>query len=481
MRTEITGLALDSRQVRSGYLFVARKGLETDGHRFIGDAVQRGAAAIAVTARESVAPESVALVAVDGSTDVLSQLAHKFYGQPSCRLIGITGTNGKTTTGYLTRYYLENAECRTGLIGTVAYEFGARSIPAKRTTPDVFELYRLLHQMTESGAEAIVMEVSSHALVQNRIGRLVFDVAAFTNLSLDHLDYHKTMEEYYAAKRRLFEQLRPGDVGIRHRAAVSLEDQWGRRLTGELDEAGVPLITYSNSDAARAAIHAENIEVSTAGCLFNLVWEGENLGRVRLPMLGRHNISNCLAAMAVAHEFGADIKAMIASSADMCAVPGRLEFISNDLGFVIAVDYAHTDDALNKTLHCLRELAPRELWVVFGCGGDRDHGKRPRMGTVVEKSAHHVVLTNDNPRTEDPAAIIADIREGMTLGKEIVQMDRREAIATAISGAQPGDIVLIAGKGHETYQEVNRVFHDFDDRTVASQIIAELEGKRVHS
>ncbi len=477
---EVAGVSLDSRQVRSGFLFVALKGVTTDGRRFAKDAVERGAVAVATHEPLLGLPDSVASVCMDMTPDNLANVAHAFYGQPSCRLAAVTGTNGKTTTTYLLRHFLEQAAVRTGIVGTVVYEFGSRSIPADRTTPDVFQLYRVLHQMAESGAGAVALEVSSHALDQQRLGKLVFDVAVFTNLTQDHLDYHHTMEQYYSAKRKLFDRLRPaGKAGTP--AVVSVDCPYGRRLAEELGAAGIGVATCSALGAAEAMLRAENVRVASDGCTFDMVWHGTRIPQVRLNLLGRHNVANYLGAVAAAHELGAEMQDMVAAGCALPATPGRLEFIPNNLDITVVVDYAHTDDALANVLQCLRELTRRELWVVFGCGGNRDKTKRPRMGAVAEQLANHVVLTNDNPRGEEPAAVIEDIRAGMKASPSAIMPDRREAVAFACANARPGDVVLIAGKGHETYQEVNRVYHEFDDRVVARAILAELEQQHVHA
>lgn len=481
LQREITGLALDSRQVREGFAFVACKGAVTDGHRFAADAVQRGAAAVLCSDAISPLPEHVAAVRMECSPTVCAQLAQRFYGQPACALIGITGTNGKTTSAYLTRYLLEQAGWPCGLLGTVVYEFGARSIPAARTTPDVFELHRLLHQMAAAGARAVVMEVSSHALVQQRVGNLTFDAAVFTNLTQDHLDFHHTMEEYYRAKRMLFDRITatprvPGRAGI-----VMIDDMWGQRLAGELRSLTIEPLTLSISGTRGADIRAESLQLSSMGCTFDLHWQGTVYRNVRINLLGRHNVANTLCAMAAAAACGVSIEAMITAAARMPAVPGRLEFIANNLGITVVVDYAHTDDALRSVLQCLREITQGALWAVFGCGGDRDRGKRPRMGAAAEELADHVIVTSDNPRSEDPQAIAHEICAGMRQAPYAVELDRRAAIARACAAACPGDVILIAGKGHETYQEIKRVFYDYDDRTAARAVLAELEAARVHA
>jgi len=477
---DVKGISEDSRRICPGWIFIARKGLETNGHLFIEDAVGRGAVAVILSDKNCVVSGDVTVVVLDMSQENLGILAGNYYGTPKCKLVGITGTNGKTTTCYLTRYFLEKAGVPTGIIGTVAYEFEGRSIPAKRTTPDIFELNKIIKQMSDSGAEVVIMEVSSHALAQNRIGNLKYDAAVFTNLSRDHLDYHKTMEEYFAAKRKLFDKLKTDESGKKSRAIISLDDQWGRKMFGEIHEMGTALVTYSSADESKAMVHARNILASISGTSFELIINGNKIADAEIPLIGRHNVSNCLAAMAIAYQFGAEIDLMVKQAAALPPVPGRLEFIPNNLGLLVVVDYAHTDDALNKTLHCLKELKPRKLLVVFGCGGDRDKGKRAKMGMAAENYADFIVITNDNPRTENPDEIIEDIKLGLTTDNVVIEKDRRKAIKIAMENAGKGDVLLIAGKGHETYQEINRVYHHFDDREIVREVITELEKLNVY-
>jgi len=475
VKVPITGIALNSKDVRSGYLFVALKGEQTNGHLYISDALKRGAAAVVVTNYDTIVAEKCNLIGIDGTLENLSLLAHTFYGQPDCKLIGITGTNGKTTTSYLVKYFLEKKGYRVGLIGTVAYEFEERIIPSDRTTPDLFKLYRLLKQMVQSGAQVIVMEVSSHALQQKRIGNLNFDIAAFTNLTQDHLDYHHSMEKYFQVKKTIFEHLKnKSESGVEYQAIVSIDDEWGRLLVEALEKNNVAVSSYAiNFDAN---VQAKNVQVNTNGSTFELLNNGIRCGMKNINLIGRHNVANYLGAISIAEQFDSIIDVNLNEMMELPAVAGRLEFIPNKLDIVIVVDYAHTDDALKKTLCCLRELTKKELWVVFGCGGNRDQSKRQRMGEVAEKFADKIILTNDNPRTEDSNKIIVDIQKGMKKNVEKVCLKRSEAVSFAISNAKPGDVVLLAGKGHEAYQEVNRVFYDYDDRIEARKVIAELEG-----
>ncbi|MCX7005089.1 MAG: UDP-N-acetylmuramoyl-L-alanyl-D-glutamate--2,6-diaminopimelate ligase [bacterium] len=480
LEREVCGITLDSRLVKPGMLFVALRGALADGHKFVADAVERGAAAIAVTAPGSAFAPEITVVRLSACPATLAHLAQRMYGQPACALIGITGTNGKTTSTYMVRHFLAQHGRPTGIVGTIVYEFGARSIPAARTTPDIFQLYGTLAQMAGGGARAIAMEVSSHALEQERLGQLTFDVAAFTNLTQDHLDYHGTLDAYFAAKATLFDRLAPATrQACAYTSVIGIDDVWGQRLAAMLAQRGQAVATCSVT-GADATFAARNVKVTASGSTFDLLVRGADRGPVQMNLLGRHNVANCLLALAIAHAFGVEIPALIAAAATLPATPGRLEFIPNELGITVIVDYAHSDDALRNVLECVREITPGALWVVFGCGGDRDRGKRPNMGAVAEQLADQVVITSDNPRSEEPAAIVREIQAGMQNGRATVLLERRAAIAHACRAAQPGDVIVIAGKGHETYQEVKRVFHAFDDRVVAREILAELEQARVH-
>ena len=473
-KVPITGIALNSKDVRSGYLFVALKGEQTNGHLYISDALKRGAVAVAVTNYETVVSEKCNVIGINGTAENLSLIAQTFYDQPDCKLIGITGTNGKTTTSYLVKYFLEKKGYRVGLIGTIAYEFEGRIIPSDRTTPDLFKLYRLLKQMVQSGAQVIVMEVSSHALQQKRIGNLNFDIVAFTNLTQDHLDYHQSMEKYFNVKKTIFEHLiNKSETEVKIQAVVSVDDEWGEIIVDALKKNSISVSSYAINSEAN--IQAKNVKVNTDGSSFELFENSFSCGVKKINLLGRHNVANYLGAISVASQLDSIIEIDLKEITEFPAVSGRLEFIPNNLGIVIVVDYAHTDDALKNTLFCLRELTKKELWVVFGCGGNRDKSKRQRMGEVAEKFADKVILTSDNPRTEEPDEIIVDIQKGMKKNIEKVFVERSKAINFAISNAKPGDVVLLAGKGHEAYQEVNRVFYDYDDKIEARKVIAELE------
>jgi UDP-N-acetylmuramoyl-L-alanyl-D-glutamate--2,6-diaminopimelate ligase len=460
---EIAGLACDSRQVRPGWLFVAIPGSKLDGSAFIEDAVTRGA--VAVVAQSFCPQKDVTAIRVPNAREALARLAAAFYGNPSRRLrvAGVTGTNGKTTVAYMMRDILEAAGQPCGLIGTVEYRLGNRVIPASRTTPDSLSLQSYLAQMLQNGCTAAVMEVSSHALDQERAWGIAFDAALFTNLTLDHLDYHRTMEAYYEAKRKLFMAL--GREGKAASAIVNIDDPYGRRLAAD---PAVKADVISCGRSPDALVRAEEVRLSASGTAFRAVtpW-GTADGSLRL--LGAYNIANALAALAACCALGVPLDAALQRLARMKAVPGRLEEVPCTRGFKVFVDYAHTDDALVNVLQTLREITAGRLIVVFGCGGNRDKTKRPKMGAAAGRLADFSVLTSDNPRTEDPLAILEQIRAGLGDARHEVVPDRAEAIGRALGMAAKGDIVLIAGKGHETFQEFDNRVIPFDDREVAAE------------
>ncbi len=464
---EILGITCDSRLVRPGWLYVAIRGHSQDGGRFAEDAVRRGAAALMAEERLTVVPP-VAMVHVADARAALARAALKFFGDPaaSLLLIGATGTNGKTTVTFMCSAILKAAGQIPGLIGTVRYEIGERSIPASRTTPDAAEIQQMLSSMLKAGCRSAVMEVSSHALDQKRTDGLEFDAAIFTNLSQDHLDYHKDFENYFAAKKKLFNGLAGSSKkGV---AVVNRASPWGVRLCDAIGGRS-RLVTFGTTDSD---VQAGNIRADREGSVFHLdsPWGSREM-RIRLP--GRFNVSNALAAAAACGAVGVDLDTIRSALEKFETAPGRLERIANRHGFSVFVDYAHTPDALQNVLSTLRELTDKKLIAVFGCGGDRDRTKRPLMGAAVTGAADITVITSDNPRTEDPLAIIREIEAGCAGKKYEVEPDRKRAIAMALAMARPGDIVLIAGKGHETYQEFGKTVMPFDDRQVARELLGE--------
>jgi UDP-N-acetylmuramoyl-L-alanyl-D-glutamate--2,6-diaminopimelate ligase len=464
---EISGLAYDSRQVRDGFLFFATRGFTADGHGFAPYAVQAGAVAVVVERPLELEPHVVQARVVDARL-AMAHAAVRFYGDPTDDLdvVGITGTNGKTTTAFLVRHIFERQGIQTGLLGTVQRVVGGQVEPVERTTPEAIDLQATFRRMVDGGDRACAMEVSSHALSLNRVDGIRFDVAAFTNLTQDHLDFHSDMEDYFQSKRRLF-------VGDRARASVvNFDDEYGARLIAELD-----CVTYSATGDERAELRARELSFDGSGARFVLVSPESELP-VRLPLPGRFNVENALCALSCARALGIDLADAVAALAAAERVPGRFEPIDEGQPFSVLVDYAHTPDSLRNVLVSARQITPDgRLICVFGCGGDRDRAKRPLMGEIAGQLSDVAVVTSDNPRSEDPVLIIEEIREGMdgAVAEVEVEPDRRAAIALALGRAEQGDTVLIAGKGHEQGQEFERGRKvPFDDREVAREELRAL-------
>jgi UDP-N-acetylmuramoyl-L-alanyl-D-glutamate--2,6-diaminopimelate ligase len=455
----------DSRQVRAGDLFVALPGTKVDGHRFVAAAFEAGAAA-AIVEREAGVPDGRPLLVVPASREALGLAANVLAGDPTRRLlvIGVTGTSGKTTTTYVLRSILERAGRRTGLIGTISYVVGGREAPSTMTTPDSSDLAPYFAQMVAEGCTACVMEVSSHALHQRRTAGIRFGVAVFTNLSSEHRDYHPTMKEYRAAKGLLFAGLEPDAWAVLNR-----DDRASKSFARGK---GARDLWYGL--AKKADVMAEDIQLSLSDSRFTLVAPRGRV-RVRTHLLGRHNVMNCLAAAAAAETLGVPLEAVAAGIEDLGAVRGRLEAVPSDKPFTVLVDYAHKTEAMRNALSTVADLlaADARLIVVFGCGGDRDRQKRPKMAAVAEALADRIIVTNDNPRSEKPEDIAARICKGFLSRRKVtVELDRRNAIALAVSMARPGDAIVIAGKGHEDYQILGPTKRHFDDREVAAEILA---------
>jgi UDP-N-acetylmuramoyl-L-alanyl-D-glutamate--2,6-diaminopimelate ligase len=451
---EVTGVTEDSRQVQPGYVFVARSGRVTDGARFVDHAVARGAVAVVSSIDLPACPLPIVLVPNAGVA--ASVLAHAFHGNPSVdrlKLLGVTGTNGKTTVAYLLRHVLNGFSTRCGMIGTVEVDDGRSRYESAMTTPAAVEVAALLARMWDRGCRACAMEVSSHSLHQGRVAGATFAGAAFTNLTGDHLDYHGTMDDYAAAKATLFAGLVPDAV-----AAVNVDDPWSDRM---VRDCRARMIRYGIGRDADYRAH--DISVTAAGTAF-VLHAPHGRAELHLPLVGRHNVENALAAAALLGEvFQLSASQLATGLNGATGAPGRLQSVRAGQPFAVLVDYAHTDDALRNVLTALRPLCQGRLRVVFGCGGDRDRTKRPRMARVAEQLADDLYLTSDNPRTEDPAAILAEVASGLTGRPRCVEPDRRSAIVAALSDAAPGDVVLVAGKGHENYQIVGTVKHPFDD------------------
>jgi UDP-N-acetylmuramoyl-L-alanyl-D-glutamate--2,6-diaminopimelate ligase len=457
---EITELVYDSRKAGRGALFFCVPGEKVDGHDFALDVVEAGAAALVVE-RELVlaAPQ----VVVADARVAMAELAARFNGDPTAelRVVGVTGTNGKTTTAFLIREILESAGISCGLLGTVKQVVGGVEEEVERTTPEAIELQATFRRMLAAGDEACVMEVSSHALVLHRADAIHFELAAFTNLTQDHLDFHADMEEYFAAKRLLFE------AGPRT-AIVNVDDEYGRRLAGDFES-----VTFS-AEGAEADYSAREVSLDAGGAEFTVTVGGEVRVRTRLP--GHFNVANALAAYAAAVALGVDAEAAASGLAAAAPPPGRFEPIDEGQGFTVIVDYAHTPDSVENVLRAARRLTSGRLIAVFGAGGDRDRDKRPKMGRAGAELADLVVITSDNPRSEEPAAIVAEVAAGAEGARELeVVVDRRAAIALAVGRAGPGDTVVIAGKGHEQGQEFEAGRKiPFDDRDVAREELRKL-------
>jgi UDP-N-acetylmuramoyl-L-alanyl-D-glutamate--2,6-diaminopimelate ligase len=465
---EVVGITYDSRRVTPGMVFVAIPGRNTDGHQFILNAIDRGAAAIICEQNGFWSQRTVKIKVVDARA-ALACVAAVFYQHPSSQLkvIAVTGTNGKTTVAFMVKAILEAAGLKTGLIGTIRYEIGERIIPAQRTTPEALEVQQMLAQMVRAGCQACVMEVSSHALEQKRVSDVDFDVGIFTNLTRDHLDYHGSMENYYSAKKKLFTTLR--SAVKKGAAVINIDDEFGRRLVDD-NQLEVRL-TYSLRQQAQ--LRATDVTLGCEATQMRIETPSHQFV-FRLPLIGRHNVYNALAATGAAYALRIDSTCIQNALEKMPPVPGRLEAINQGQPFTVLVDYAHTDDALYNVLTTMREITPGRLLLAFGCGGSRDAGKRPKMGRVAAELADFSLITSDNPRKESAATIAAQIEVGYRAVREEgyrIELDRRRAIEELIRSAQPGDTVLIAGKGHETYQEFEDTVVPFDDRGHARETL----------
>jgi len=467
----IAGISYDSRRVTPGMVFVAVPGQKTDGHEFISTAIDRGATAI-ICEKNGFVSQRATKIKVSDAREALARAAASYYQHPSRRLrvIGITGTNGKTTVAFMVKQILEAAGVNCGLIGTVRYEIGERVIPAQRTTPEALEIQQLMAQMLRADCQACVMEVSSHALEQQRICGVEFDVGIFTNLTQDHLDYHGTMENYFAAKKKLFAALSGGTK--KAGAVINIDDAFGARLSRETNLE--VQLTYGLTPAAK--IRATRVQLGKHATQMVLETPQDRIP-CRLPLIGRHNVYNALAAAGAGLVLKVGAHPIQTALNSMKPVPGRLESIVLGQPFGVFVDYAHTDDALRNVLMTLREITSGRLLVTFGCGGNRDAGKRLKMGKVAAELADFTLITSDNPRRESPAKIAAAIEEGFRSVRRDgyrVELDRRRAVDELLRGAGAGDTVLIAGKGHETYQEFEDTVIPFDDRVYARETLETL-------
>jgi UDP-N-acetylmuramoyl-L-alanyl-D-glutamate--2,6-diaminopimelate ligase len=463
----ISGLTMDSRRVVPGSLFFALPGLRTDGAAFIDEAINRGAVAVVTQKPVTLPHGKVTFIQVADARATLARVAQRYYRFPDRELevVGVTGTNGKTTVTHLIKHLL-NADQRVGLIGTVSYDLGTRTVPSYKTTPESLDIFGMLAQMRDAGCRQAVMEVSSHGIDQQRVRGLHFSAVVFTNLTRDHLDYHKSLDAYFEVKSRLF----AGGTSTPPRVAViNLDDPHGRQLAEKIPP-GVRLVTFGENPAA--AVRAEAVNLEFKRTTFRFVWPG-GAAAVESPLIGRYNVSNLLAALATCGALGGDVAALLPKLRSFKSVAGRMERIEEGQPFNVLVDYAHTDDALHNALGMLRAVTPGRLLVVFGCGGNRDRTKRPLMTRAVQALADFAWATADNPRSEPLAQIFADMKQGLTAPGQITFIDeRRRAISLALDAARPGDCLLIAGKGHESYQEFADTVIPFDDRQVVRELIA---------
>lgn len=477
LMTEIHGIQIDSRQVQPGDLFIALKGTQVDAHRFVGQAVENGAAAVMV--ERSVAFSGIPVIQVPDTRRAMAVVAAQFYHYPTkeLKLIGVTGTNGKTTTTYLIEQLLKHKGSLTGVIGTIQTKIGKKKFATRNTTPEVIDLQKTFRMMKDEGCEYSVIEVSSHALDMGRTRGCQFRIGVFTNLTQDHLDYHGTMENYREAKSLLFSQL--GNA-----YAEDLEDNTYAVFNADDKASGyfmkrtpAQVITYGIEQPAD--VKAEDIRFTSSGTAFTLkTFRGEV--PIRLRLVGKFNVYNVLAAVSVALIEGMELKQIQSALAEVKGISGRFEPVDLGQPYSVLVDYAHTPDSLENALTTIREFAKGRVICIVGCGGDRDRSKRPMMAEIAVKNSDFAIFTSDNPRTENPVTILDDMMVGVDQypkDRYMVIKDRKEAIYEAVAKAKPEDVILIAGKGHETYQEVNGVRHHFDDREVAGDAIRSMQAK----
>jgi UDP-N-acetylmuramoyl-L-alanyl-D-glutamate--2,6-diaminopimelate ligase len=472
---EVSGIQCDSREVSPGDLFVCIRGYRVDGHSFIDEAISKGCSAIVledIPDREFPVP----VISVRNTRKALALLSSNLFGNPSSkmRLVGITGTNGKTTTAYLIESVMKAAGMNVGVIGTVSYRFSGKEFPASQTTPGPVELQRILSHMVDEGVTHLVMEVSSHALKQDRVLGCLYDLSIFTNLTRDHLDFHGDLEDYFLSKARLFWEFTRG------KAILNLDDPYSRRIMDGMS-GSVGVITYG-LDAEGADVSARIREAGFEGAVFELLVREGGAFPMRISIPGTiYNVYNAIAAATASLELGIDPGTIAEGLEALRSVPGRFELVDCGQDFTVVVDYAHTDDALRRVLIAARGLSKGRVITVFGCGGDRDRTKRPLMGRVAALLSDFFIITSDNPRSEDPMAIISEIMKGVEdvcqdRSRYDIIADRREAIYRAIGMARPGDLVVIAGKGHETYQIIGSEVRHFDDREVAREALSKGYG-----
>ena len=470
IKCNIRGINNDSRKVEDGYVFIAIKGFEQDGHMYIGQAINNGATAIVledVTLYKGKIPEDIVVVEVENGRKVLAFMATHFYNQPSSqfKLCGVTGTNGKTSTVFLINNILEYVKRKTGLIGTILNKIGDEKFETERTTPESIEVKRLFKQMADANVQDVIMEVSSHALDLYRVAYTQFDVAVFTNLSLDHLDYHKTMENYRDAKLKLFKMAK---IGI-----INIDDEVGRYIMKHSE--CQQYLTYSIKEP-NATLFASNIKNHLSGVTFDLIYQSQKYP-VILQTPGDFSVYNGLAAIGASLSLNVKVEEIIEALEGNSRIKGRFETIESPQGYIAIVDYAHAPDGLENVLCSMKGFAPKRIITVFGCGGDRDKSKRPIMGEIGGKYSDYCIITSDNPRTENPESILDGVEKGIkkTECPYLRITDRREAIERALEFAEKEDLILVAGKGHEDYQIIGKVKIHFDDAEIIKNYIKEKE------
>ena len=471
----IQDITADSRAVKPNSLFIALDGATVDGHNYIDKAVDAGAVAVIVSKPVTV-PADVCVITVDDTRQAMMVCVPYFFDYPAnrMRMVGVTGTNGKTTTTHMIRHILKAQGHKVGVIGTVHIMIGDTSYPIHNTTPDVVDLQHILHQMVQENVEYCVMEVSSHALALGRVSGVEFDTAVFTNLTQDHLDFHKTFENYLAAKCKLFEQVSaPNQVKDNKGAVINIDDSYGYRV---MEKTTAPTITYST--LGKGTLNASDVHMSTKNSQYTVNYKGESYP-ISMNATGLFNVYNTLAAIGACLQEGISMEAIDTALKTFSSVPGRFELIEEGQDFAVVVDYAHTPDGLQNILETAKAIKENRIIIVFGCGGDRDATKRPIMGRIAAEYGDKIYVTSDNPRTEDPVQIVKDVEVGVKealregTSYEVI-VDRREAINHAIHDAKAGDIVIIAGKGHENYQILKNETIHFDDREEARKALKEI-------
>lgn len=476
LNKDIAGIFYDSRKVIPNSIFVAIKGTSTDGNAFVQDAIAKGAVIIVTEKKDMILPSGVGLVVVENSRKALAEMAAIYYGFPSrkMKVIGITGTKGKTSTSVIIKKIFESASFKTGLIGTIQYEIGERIVPSSNTTPESIEIQSLLAEMYENGLGNVVIEVSSHSLDQGRVEAIDFDTGVFTNItSHEHLDYHKSFKNYLEAKLKFFSDYLPASTKKEKMAVINADDRRAGVFIKTARHNNLNVVTYGLSK--KAQFYPESFSFNRDGTTFTL--KGK---KFFTRLLGAGNLYNCLAAIATTVSSGISLDAVSYGLSTIENIPGRMEFINEGQPFTVVVDYAHTHFALEELLKTIKHLNPERILLVFGCGGDRDPSKRPLMGKIAAKMADSVYITSDNPRSEDPEKIIQDIYRGIVFWRrkkcQIIP-DRKQAILKALNDARENDWVVIAGKGHEQYQIIKNVFHPFDDRKVVQEALRNKKGQ----